>query len=62
MLKNCAHVKLVSCKATKKVTMEEEEKTLFTLAMGDKAITLTSSCVRGHLDIKKYGPQVSYTN
>ena len=26
-LKNCAHVKLVSCKGTKKATMEDEETT-----------------------------------
>ena len=30
--------------------------------MGDKVITITSSCVRGHLDINKYGTQASSTN
>ena len=62
MLKNCAHVKLASCKATKKATIEDEETTSIPVAMGDEAIVITSSCNRGHLDIKKYGAQASNMN
>ena len=35
---------------------------LFPVVMGDEAIAITSSCVRGHLDIKKYGTQASNMN
>ena len=30
--------------------------------MGDEAITITFSCIKGHLDIKKYGTQAFSTN
>ena len=58
MLKNCPHVKLVSCNSTKKATMEEKKQ----VATGDEAIAITSSSVREHLDKKKYGTQASNTN
>ena len=45
MLKNCAHVKLVSCKATKKATMKTKKQLLFPPAMGDEAIATTPSCI-----------------
>ena len=33
----------------------------FPVAMGDKAIAIPSSCIRGYLHIKKYGTQASNT-
>ena len=52
MLKNFTHVKLVSCKATK-ATMEDKKQLPFPVATGGEFNTITSSCVRRHLDIKK---------
>ena len=49
LLKNYVHVKLIFCKAVKKARMETKKQLLFPVAMGDEAIAITSSCVRGHL-------------
>ena len=62
MQKNCAYGKLILCKAMKKAMMEDKEQLLFPVAMGDEVIAITSSCIRGHLDIKKYGTQAQNTN
>ena len=46
MLKNCVHVKLASCKATKKATMEDEETTSISTSDGWRSnLNYTSSCV-----------------
>ena len=62
MLKNCTYVKLIICKATKNAMMEDEETTSIPVAIGDEAIAITSSCIKGHLDIKKFGTQASNMN
>ena len=61
LLRNCACVKLIFLKATKKVMMEDREMTF--IAMGDKVIACNYfQLCQGNLHIKKYGTQASKTN
>ena len=40
--------------------MMEDEETTFISSMGDEAIAITSSCVKGYLDIKKWNSSIKY--